>query len=196
MRRNNLYLKWHSNGFQLKYHNQIDNYTLLSVVQYKITNRNEFLSEFQNILQDKKINMHLITDNITIIIDETFSSSYIEYLKELMKELSFNQINFLNIKKILSPKSNELIIDISLKSLKFYFSSNTYQLNIINNEYLPLILLYLKILPLKSLNTIKIFGTNQAIKNISQTLNNLIPLDVYYYSDYSKIPSLLIKNEF
>lgn len=195
MKRNNLYLKWHSNGFQLKYHNKIENYQTKSVDKYKIINRFVFISDFQKIIQSKKINMRLITDNITIIIDTTFSSTYLEYLTQIMKELSFNQINYVDIKELIPLKNNELIIDISYSSLKFYTLKSTYQFNIISGEYIPIILLYLKILPLPSTTIIKVFGNNKANKVIVKKLNKLINLDIYYYSDNEKIPCLFLKDE-
>ena len=68
-----------------------------SVDNYKIINKQIFIEEITTIMNENNINKKIITDNLNIIIDDTYSNYEKENLIDLFKELSFNQINFINI---------------------------------------------------------------------------------------------------
>ena len=64
-----------------------------SVDNYKIIDKQIFLEEITTIINENNINNHILTDNINIIIDDLYNNYDKENIKQIFKDLSFNQIN-------------------------------------------------------------------------------------------------------
>ena len=103
MKRNLLTIQFIENGLIILNKNKLIKYKLKSINNYFITNKELFIEEISNIIETNKINNNLLTDNIKIIVDSTYSELYLSNLKEIFKELSFNKVDFINIIDILPP---------------------------------------------------------------------------------------------
>ena len=92
MRRQTVTIQFIQNGIIVFNKHQLQKYPLSSVENYKVINKQLFCEEFNKIIEENKINNRILTDNINIIIDDTFKEIDKENLKTILKELSFNKI--------------------------------------------------------------------------------------------------------
>lgn len=153
-----------------------------SIKNYKIINKYIFIDKFQEILEARKINSKLLTDNINIIIEQIYNQEDITKLKEIFKELSFNDINIINNLSILGKKSKEIIINLNKKNIKIYYQNKVLDTNIYYDKQLQILYMYLKeILSEYKVNCIKIYGTYENIDKISKRLEKKLQKEIYTY---------------
>ncbi|HIS17538.1 MAG TPA: hypothetical protein IAC02_02870 [Candidatus Coprovivens excrementavium] len=189
MKRETITIDITSDGLNLLHHKKITNYKLKSVDNFIIINNDLFIKEFTFIINSEKINNSLLTDNIQIIIDNSYPISYINYLETLFKDLSFNKIIFKNINSILKMNRNKIYVNISPKIIKIYYQQNVYNINIYFNKLEEILLLYLKELTsIIDSDLIIIFGKNKGLKNLASNIEKELETKIYIYSYPEKVP--------
>ncbi|HAB65933.1 MAG TPA: hypothetical protein DCE23_01065, partial [Firmicutes bacterium] len=73
MKRNTISIIFTSNGLLLLNKKVITNHSILSVNNYKVINSEEFINDISLIFKEQNINRHLLTDNINILIDSSYT---------------------------------------------------------------------------------------------------------------------------
>lgn len=194
MKRNLITLQFIENGLIILNQDKLNKYKLKSINKYYIINKEQFIEEMSKIIDINKINNKILTDNINIIIDQTYSNLYLSNLKEIFKELSFNKIEFINIIDILKPKDEELIIDISHNSIKIIYKDTIIQSNIYYSKYKSILSIYLKnILKIYNIKYLYIYGTYPFTNKFIEELEKICKIKTYLYTQPDLIPiSLLI----
>lgn len=189
MKRNNIYLSFTSNGILLVKNKIIIKENMHSVDNYKVINKEQFLAEYNQIEHQNKINSNFLTDNITIIIDDSYSPLELNTIYSIFKELYYNEIKYLDIKNILSLKPNEIFINLSPKIIKIYTLKKTYIINIYFQEKLKILKKYLeKITKYDNQLIIKIYGDNPNIEKITNYLEKTLQLKCYYFINSNLMP--------
>ncbi len=189
MKRNLITLQFIENGLIILNKEELNKYLLKSVNNHQVINKDIFIEEINKIIHTNKINNNLLTDNINIIVDTTYSNLYLSNLKEIFKELSFNKINFINITDIFKPKSNEIIVELSTSSIKIISKDQIIQSNIYYNKHKQLLSIYLKnILKNTNIQYLYLYGnysyTNKFIKDIEQ----ICKIKTYIYTQPDIVP--------
>lgn len=194
MKRNLVTLQFIENGLIILNKEKLNKYKLKSVNNYQVINKEQFIEELTNIIDINKINNKILTDNIKIIIDQTYSNLYLSNLKEIFKELSFNKIEYINIIDILKPKEQELIIDISYNSIKIIYKDTIIQSNIYYSKYKSILSIYLKnILKTYNIKYLYIYGNYPFTNKFIEDLEKICKIKTYLYTQPDLIPiSLLI----
>ena len=189
MRRNNVFIQINYNSILLSFNKKIYNYVLeYSVDNYKIINTKLFYKEIENICKELNINNHFLSDNISIIIDNTYNESDKYIIKSIFKDLSFNKINFINVSHILNIKKDELIINIHEKYLKIYFNNIIICNKIYFKEHKKILDIYIPIFLENSIKNIKIFGEYPKIDDIYDYLSSKYNINIFIYSNNNIIP--------
>ena len=166
---------------------------LYPLLNYKVINKQLFCEEFNKIIEENKINNRILTDNINIIIDDTFKEIDKENLKTILKELSFNKILFINGINIFHLDDNELLINISENNIKFYYYSKILNINIYFKKYKQILNTYIKeILKKYNIKIIKIYGDYKDINNIAKYIEKVLFKEVYTYSYSELMPIKLL----
>ena len=193
MRRQTVTIQFIQNGIIVFNKHQLQKYPLSSVENYKVINKQLFCEEFNKIIEENKINNRILTDNINIIIDDTFKEIDKENLKTILKELSFNKILFINGINIFHLDDNELLINISENNIKFYYYSKILNINIYFKKYKQILNTYIKeILKKYNLKIIKIYGDYKDINNIAKYIEKVLFKEVYTYSYSELMPIKLL----
>lgn len=189
MKRKLLTLQFIENGLIILYQEQLNKYELQSVNNYRVINKDIFINEINKIIQTKKINNNILTDNINIIIDNTYTELYLSYLKDIFKELSFNKIDYIKQEEILKPKTNEIIVDISKNNIKLLTRYETIQSNIYYNKHKQILIIYLKtIIKNHNIQCIYLYGNNIHINKISKEIESICKVKTYIYTHPDQIP--------
>ncbi len=192
-KRTTITIQFIQDGIIVYHHNKLNTYHLISVENYKFINKQLFYEELSNIINENNINNHLLTDNINIIIDNTYTNLELDNIKSIFKELSFNKITFINLINIFHLNKNELLIDISNNIIKIYYNNDIININIYFNKYKQLISIYLKeLLKKENINIIKVFGDYKEINNIITYLEKTIFKEIYSYSYPELMPIKLL----
>ena len=187
-KRKSITIQFIQQGILLLHNNLINKYELNSVDNYKVINKSLFIEELQNILNQLNINKSILTNNINIIIDNTYSEVEKELLENIFKELSFNKIKFLSITKILKLTKEELLIDISLNNIKIYYLDELLEIRVYFSQYIQnLSIILKKVLTNPNIKVILLFGNNCNNKIISQ-IEQITSKKVYIYSQPNLIP--------
>ena len=160
-----------------------------SINNYRIINKQQFIEDFKITIDKHKINTNLLTDNINIIIDKTYTIDDQNKLIDIFKELSFNNIKLIHNTDILHKKDNDLIINISSKNIKMYHKYCNLDINIYFNKHLEILVLYIKEFINKyKIKTIKIYGEYKEIPKILNKLERNVRKEVYIYTQREIIP--------
>lgn len=195
MKRKQIVIDITSNGINLIHNNKIKKYSLTAVDNFKIINSSIFIKEFSDIITKEKINSNILTDNIEIIIDNTYSKMYLSNLENIFKELSFNKIKVININNLINFSLDKIYINISQKNIKIYYQHNVYFIPIYFNNYIDILLLYLeKILIKKQIKSLILFGSLKNLSNIATNIEKKTNIKTYLYSSPDKIPIRLLLN--
>lgn len=194
MKRNLITLQFIENGLIILNKEKLSKYKLNSVNNYQVINKEQFIEEISNIIDINKINNKILTDNINIIIDKTYSNLYLSTLKDIFKELSFNKIEYINILDILKPKEQEIIIDISYNSIKIIYKDTIIQSNIYYSKYISILSIYLKnILKIYNIKYLYIYGNYPFNNKFIEKIERTCKIKTYLYTQPDLIPiSLLI----
>lgn len=193
MKRNTITIQFVQNGILLLKNNSIFSYNLKSVDNYKVINKETFIHELTDIFDTYKINNNFFTDNINIIIDQTYTIIDIEILNNIFKELSFNKIDYINIIDIFKLNTNDLLIDISTNCIKIYYNNDVIINKIYFNKHKQFLNIYLKEILLKNnIKNIKIFGNYNFNNKILEEIERISSLKTYIYSYPSLMPIKLL----
>ena len=193
MKRNLIYLQFTENGLIILHNKELKEYIIKSVNNYEIINKDQFIKEISNILENNKVNNKILTDNINIITDSTYSSFYLSNLESLFKELSFNKIEFTNILSIINIKDDELIIEISTSNIKFLSNIINIKNNIYYFKHKSILSIYLKSIVKKhNIKTIYIIGNYPYNKKIIDHIERITTSKVYIYTQPNLIPIKLL----
>ena len=193
MKRKTITLQFIQNGILLLNNNDIQEYKLKSVDNYKIINKDQFISETTQVLKDSKINNSLLTDNINIIVDNTYSIIEKDNITNIFTELSFNKITYLELTKLFNLKKQELLIDLSTNNIKIYYMNEVIDQKVYFNKYTQILSILLKnIIEIHSIKTIKLFGNKCNNKNIISLVEKYSNAEVYIYSHPNQVPIILL----
>ena len=193
MKRKTLTIQMVQNGLLILKNNNIISNQLKSVANYKVINKELFIQEFEHILKTNKINNNILTDNIKIIIDATYSEIEKEDLSTIFKELSFNKIEFIDLLTLFILDSTELLIDISNNSIKIYFDNEIILSNIYFYKYKAILNLYLKNIKDKyNIKCIKLFGNYKFTNKFIYDIEKICGIKTYLYAYPSIMPIKLL----
>jgi hypothetical protein len=193
LKRNIVSIQFTENGLIILNKKELKEYLLKSVNNYKVINKELFKEEITNIIEKNNINKNILTDNLNIIIDNTYSDIYLLTLKDIMKELSFNKIEFINILDLVHLKNNEILIDISINSIKFISKTKTIKNNIYYQRHKSILNIYLKqIIKEQRLDTIFLYGNYPFTTKIIDNIEKISNCKVYIYSQPKSIPLKLL----
>lgn len=193
MKRKTLTIQMVQNGLLILKNNNIISNQLKSVANYKVINKELFIQEFEHILKTNKINNNILTDNIKIIIDATYSEIEKEDLSTIFKELSFNKIEFIDLLTLFILDSTELLIDISNNSIKIYFDNEIILSNIYFYKYKAILKLYLKNIKDKyNIKCIKLFGNYKFTNKFIYDIEKICGIKTYLYAYPSIMPIKLL----
>lgn len=187
MKRNTISIIFTSNGLLLLNKKVITNHSILSVNNYKVINSEEFINDISLIFKEQNINRHLLTDNINILIDSSYTKQDLLTLDSIFKELSFNKIEFINWLNNLK-KEKYLLLNIS-NNVKIYYQNKTYVIKIIYNKYIEILETYIKILTNRyNIKSIRIFGDNKNIPSLRNEIEEKLNIKTYIYSNSLTYP--------
>lgn len=193
MKRKLIYLQFTENGLIILHNKKIKEFILKSVNNHIIDNKDLFVEEINSILEKNNINNKIVTDNLNILIDSTYSNFYIFSLEMLFKEISFNNIKFTNITDIIELKEEELLVEISTNSIKILSKTISINNNIYYLKHKSILNIYLKkILKLQSIKTIYIYGNYQFTKKMLEDIERATGIKVYIYTQPNLIPIKLL----
>ena len=174
-KRSTIIIQFIVNGIIVYTNNKLLKFIMSSVDNYKIIDKQIFLEEITTIINENNINNHILTDNINIIIDDIYSNYDKENIKQIFKDLSFNQINIINLINIFTLNNHELLIDISNNIIKFYYNNQLLSINVYYNKYKQILMMYLKdIVQDENIKAIKIFGNYDDLSTLSYSQINLL----------------------
>lgn len=178
-----------SNGINILNDNKVLQYKLLSVNNFSVINSELFIKELSHIIKRENINNHFLTDNIKLIVDNTYTAYDITSLELLFKELSFNKVITENITSIIKLSNKSIAINIATNNVKIYFRQYVYYMRIYFNKYKENILLYLKeIVKNYEIKSIKLFGNYKNLKEICKYLEENLNIKTYIYSYPDLVP--------
>lgn len=193
MKRNLITIQFIEDGLIILNQNELKEYSLKSVNNHQVINKELFIQEFSPIIETNKINNKIFTDNLNIIIDSSYSNFYLSNLEQLFKELSFNKIEFINILDIIKLNNNELLIELSTTSIKFITNTMLLNCNIYNNKYKSIISILLKeVLKNTQIKTIYIYGKHNLNKKNIEYIEKISNSKVYIYTQPNLIPIKLL----
>lgn len=193
MKRNLITIQFIEDGLIILNQNELKEYSLKSVNNHQVINKELFIQEFSPIIESNKINNKIFTDNLNIIIDSSYSNFYLSNLEQLFKELSFNKIEFINILDIIKLNNNELLIELSTTSIKFITNTILLNCNIYNNKYKSIISILLKeVLKNTQIKTIYIYGKHNLNKKNIEYIEKISNSKVYIYTQPYLIPIKLL----
>ncbi len=192
-KRSTITIQFIQDGLIVYSKNKLLKFLLSSVNNYKIIDKQLFIEEFSTIMEENNINNQILTDNINIIIDDTYSNNDKDNLNQIFKDLSFNQINIINLVNIFNIDNHELLLDISHNIIKIYYNNQTLSINIFFNKYKQILMMYLKdIIKDENIKTIKVFGNYKELDSLIKYLSKTIIKDIYIYSHPDIMPIKLL----
>ncbi len=192
-KRSTITIQFIVNGIIVFTNNKLLKFIMSSVDNYKIIDKQIFLEEITTIINENNINNHILTDNINIIIDDLYNNYDKENIKQIFKDLSFNQINIINLINIFTLNNHELLIDISNNIIKFYYNNQLLSINVYYNKYKQILMMYLKdIVQDENIKAIKIFGNYDDLSTLVKYISKTILKEVYIYSHPDLMPIKLL----
>ncbi len=194
MKRNTITLQFTINGILILNNKKLNEYDLNDCVdKYKVINSQIFIKKIKNILDELKINQHLLTDNVDIIIDKTYNQIDKDILERTFKDLSFNKIKFLNITDKLLTCNTDAMVSVHQKALKIFYLNEVIYIDIYFNKYKEIIEILLKELNTKyNIKTIKLYGDNKIIDEILKLYEKNKKVQLYKFSYPNQIPINLL----
>lgn len=193
MKRKQITIQFIQNGIMLLKDNKIIEYQLSGVDNYKIINKDKFIQQISKILKKSQINNSFLTDNINIIIDNTYSVLEKENITNIFIELSFNKITFIDLTKLFNLKKHELLIDISTNNIKIYYMNEVLDQKVYFNKYNQILSILIKnIIKFHNIKTIKLFGNKCNNKTLINLIEKYSSAEVYIYSYPNLVPIKLL----
>ena len=193
MKRNSIIIQFLNNEVALLNKNKITIYPTKSIDKYKIINTKLFISDFLSIIEEQKINNHFLTDNISILIDTSYTIDDRNKLITIFKDFSFNDINFIYYNEILSKNDYELNVLINKEIINIYYKNKTYKLYYYNDKLYEVLDIFLKSFSTKyNIKIIKLFGNITLINKVIDKIN-IHGVYLYKYANSLQIPIILLK---
>lgn len=154
----------------------------------KIINREKFIKIFNKIKEENNLNNHILSEKISVIINSNYTVEERTLLKDVLEDLNYKNVVFINEIKLLNIDKKELFINFNETYFYFYYINDLGNviLKMYDNDELNrrLIKEMLRIINLKN---IVIMG-----KNINELIN-IIKNFNYNYLYYEDSSNLLIK---
>lgn len=189
MKRNTINIQINNDNILFYINDEYKREQIPSLSNYKITNKIDFIEQLRKIIDKYKINNKLLTDNINIIIDNTYTKDDKDKIIDIFKELSFNNINLIINTDILHKNNNDLIINVSNKNIKFYHKYKNIDENIYFDKYLEILTLYIKEYISKyKIKCIKLYGDYKDMQKLINKLERKVRKEVYIYTQRDIIP--------
>lgn len=189
MKRNTINIQINNDNILFYINDEYKREQIPSLSNYKITNKIDFIEQLRTIIDKYKINNKLLTDNINIIIDNTYTKDDKDKIIDIFKELSFNNINLITNTDILHKNNNDLIINISNNNIKFYHKYKNIDENIYFDKYLEILTLYIKEYISKyKIKCIKLYGDYKDMQKLINKLERKVRKEVYIYTQRDIIP--------
>lgn len=189
MKRNTINIQINNDNILFYINDEYKREQIPSLSNYKITNKIDFIDQLRTIIDKYKINNKLLTDNINIIIDNTYTKDDKDKIIDIFKELSFNNINLITNTDILHKNNNDLIINVSNKNIKFYHKYKNIDENIYFDKYLEILTLYIKEYISKyKIKCIKLYGDYKDMQKLINKLERKVRKEVYIYTQRDIIP--------
>lgn len=189
MKRNTINIQINNDNILFYINDEYKREQVPSLSNYKITNKIDFIDQLRTIIDKYKINNKLLTDNINIIIDKTYTKDDKDKIIDIFKELSFNNINLIINTDILHKNNNDLIINVSNKNIKFYHKYKNIDVNIYFDKYLEILTLYIKEYISKyKIKCIKLYGDYKDMQKLINKLERKVRKEVYIYTQRDIIP--------
>ena len=189
MKRNTINIQINNDNILFYINDEYKREQIPSLSNYKITNKIDFIEQLRTIIDKYKINNKLLTDNINIIIDNTYTKDDKDKIIDIFKELSFNNINLITNTDILHKNNNDLIINVSNNNIKFYHKYKNIDENIYFDKYLEILTLYIKEYISKyKIKCIKLYGDYKDMQKIINKLERKVRKEVYIYTQRDIIP--------
>ena len=193
MKRNLITIQFIEDGLIILVQKRLKEYILRSINNYQIINKELFIKELTNIIDENKINNKIFTDNLNIIIDSTYSEFYLSNLEQIFKELSFNKIELINILDIIKLKNTELLIELSTNNLKIISNTITMNSNIYNQKHKSILNIYLKeIIKTYKIETIYMYGKYSLSQKNIEYIERISGSKIYIYTQSNLIPIKLL----
>jgi len=76
----------------------------------KVAKPQEFLKFLETILKKNKLNKGIINNNIIVLVDPNYTQADTEVINNILDQLSFNKIRFINILSLLDISKNKIWI--------------------------------------------------------------------------------------
>lgn len=189
MKRNTINIQINNDNILFYINDEYKREQIPSLSNYKIINKIDFIDQLRTIIDKYKINNKLLTDNINIIIDKTYTKDDKDKIIDIFKELSFNNINLITNTDILHKNNNDLIINVSNKNIKFYHKYKNIDENIYFDKYLEILTLYIKEYISKyKIKCIKLYGEYKDMQKLINKLERKVRKEVYIYTQRDIIP--------
>lgn len=189
MKRNTINIQINNDNILFYINDEYKREQIPSLSNYKITNKIDFIEQLRTIIDKYKINNKLLTDNINIIIDNTYTKDDKDKIIDIFKELSFNNINLITNTDILHKNNNDLIINVSNNNIKFYHKYKNIDENIYFDKYLEILTLYIKEYISKyKIKCIKLYGDYKDMQKLINKLERKVRKEVYIYTQRDIIP--------
>lgn len=155
----------------------------------RIINKEKFIKSFEKLKEKFKLNNNLISESITVIITSHIKNIDKQLLIEILEDLNYKDIKFINELEIIKIKKNIMFINYNHsyfyiygmdKSGKIVF--NIYENNVINKKVL--------------LDIIKLWNKKEVIftgKNYKELLNilKISKFNYYYFEKNDNLPIYL-----
>lgn len=159
-----------------------------TLIDGRIINRKKFLKKFKMFLETNKLNNKIFGESINVIINSSYSEEDKLIIKEVLEELNYKNINFINEINLLKIDKNTLFINYNYSYFYLYYLNNlgNIEMKLYKNDYINK----------KLINDIfKIIQKDKIIlcgKNIEELIN-IIKNKYYNYFYYEDHNNLYIK---
>ncbi len=154
----------------------------------RVIDTEKFIKKFIKIKENYKLNNSLLNENILVIINSNIKEVDKRILKEILEELNYKKIEFINELEIIKLNKNIIFINYNASYFSIYkveyngkIKLNLYENNDINKE------LILKIIELSNIREIIFTGKNY------KELLNILKKSKYNYYYFEENDNLLIK---
>ncbi len=163
----------------------VHDYKCKSINKGFIINKDMFINEFLKIIKKEKIKLKMLGNDIKIVKNSYFKEADIYYLENILNELGFLKIEYIDIKDFF--KDEATYIEVNNTYMIINLDEGLY-LDLDYYKDIPKILNYFNVLLNKN---IVFFGLNKNIPFI-KVMNK----DVFYMDNYQNyIPESLLKVE-
>ena len=160
----------------------------------KIIDRNKFIKIFKKIKEIYKLNNFIFNEKIIIIINKTYNKEDKILLLQIMEELEYKNITFINELELIKIGKKSLFINFNYTYFYIYYMDEYGLINIINLKNNMIIKKVLNhIINLLNKNTIIITGKNykELVNMLKKTKHNYL----YYEENECLFINLFIKNK-